>query len=134
MGFNFLAICENPSREGAKVTLEGIVTNIVFPHFPADVKVFAVVSAALSKATTGKCLDLMAWRLGKNGQRETFGTYIGTPLVLPEETGPTCLPYPIRFSIPSPGIYGFHLLDRDGAFQNPKALLATYVYGVEDLA
>lgn len=41
------------------------------------------------------------------------------------------MPYPITIPATSSGIYGFDLFDRDGAFGQPRSLLATYLYSIQ---
>lgn len=130
--FRFLVICLHPEKENGMVTLQGVLSNIALPEswFPGDLKVFAVVGAVLREPIWGKVLDLRAWQLGHDGQRETLVGYRGTPLILPQEEGATCCPYPIAVPITCPGIYGFDLFDRDGVFIEKEGLLATYLYAV----
>lgn len=93
----------------------------------------AVVGAVIRDAMWGKSLDLMAWQLGNNGQRETLVKYRGTPLVIPEMRGAITLPYDVTVPIWwTPGIYGFDLFDREGAFGEAESLLATYLYAVSE--
>jgi hypothetical protein len=92
------------------------------------VELAAIVGAILLPEMKGKSLDLMAFRLGKNGEPLSLDGYAGTPLILPKNTGPVVLPYEIKIPIRESGIYGFYLFDRDGVFAPKTDLLATYMY------
>jgi hypothetical protein len=125
-------MCRHPINEGGFVTLEQVVDTIRMHEsaFHCDVSMIAVVGAVLRRPMWGKSLDLMAWQLGKTGERETLVQYRGTPLILPESVGAVCLPYPIVVPAWNPGIYGFELFDRDGCFGTREHLLATYLYAI----
>lgn len=130
--FRFLVMCRTPVNQDGVISLHDVVNTIYLPEdaFPADVKMYAVVGAVLTRAMKGKHLDLMAWQLDKKGARETLVKYRGTPLILPEQIGAVCLPYAINVPALTPGLYGFDLFDRDGAFGQREKLLATYLYGI----
>jgi hypothetical protein len=132
--FRFLLLCRDRSKdEKGAVTLHDVVNTIVVPNdsFPVDIEMFAMVGAIVMKQMWGKSLDLMAWQLGRGGEREPLVMYRGTPLIVPEEIGATVLPYRLKVPITTPGFYGFDLFDREGIFGKPEELLATYIYGVK---
>lgn len=130
--FRFLAICEGVSQgpEENGVTLRDVV-NTLKTTGERPTELTAAIGPVLHPEWQAKCLDLMAWRLGKSGQREKIPDYAGSPPILPEGRGPKVLPYQVRFCIPATGYYGFELFDRDGIFGTREALLATYVYFAE---
>lgn len=129
--FRFLLICTgaNFRFDERLVTLTGIV-NELDATANEPIEVTAVVGVILRPTMLGARLDLMAWRLGKNGELLPLDGYAGTPLILPNGLGPVVLPYSLRIPIRHSGIYGFHLFDRDGAFGSTEELLATYMYSV----
>lgn len=131
--FRFLVMCRFPSKDGGKVILEDIINNIVVPKFPATIEMFAVVGAIVRPELQGKRLDLMAWQVGMDGSgRQKLDGYVGTPLIIEQGAkGAVCMPYPIKVPVSKPGIYGFDLFDREGAFGKPASLLATYLYAVD---
>lgn len=131
--FRFLVMCLTPTKRDGVVTLSEVVNTLYVPKssLPTDIRMHAVVGAVLRSPMWGKNLDLMAWQLGNKGERETLVKYRGTPLILPREVGAVCLPYRVSVPIWTPGIYGFDLFDRDGAFGEKERLLATYLYAVD---
>lgn len=129
--FRFLLICLGASQrlDDRLVTLTGIVNEL---EITADepLELAAIVGVILRPEMAGKRLDLMAWELGKNGGPKNLDGYVGTPLILPEGSGPVVLPYSINVPIREDGIYGFYLFDHEGTFGPPRRLLATYMFSV----
>jgi hypothetical protein len=127
--FRFLLICLSASRreDDGHITLSGIV-NTVDATIAKRLELAAVIGLVLRPEMQGKRLDLMAWRLGKSGERLPLPGYAGTPLILPQGLGPDVLPFQIAVPIQSKGIYGFELFDREGAFGPQEQLLATYIF------
>jgi hypothetical protein len=132
--FRFLVICR-----AASLQLDEPIVNLtdVVNHLEVEpgesTGLIAAVGCVLRPEMEGKHLDLMAWRLGKNGEPERFADYVGTPLILPEQTGPAILPLEIALPITERGIYGFYLFDREGVFASPESLLATYMFSASIL-
>ncbi len=130
--FRFLIICMGAMQRLADghVTLSGVLNDISVTAGGERAELAVIIGAILRPPMKGKRLDLMAWMLDSKGQREKLPGYAGTPLILPEKTGPDILPYSITIPMPRSGIYGFELFDRDGAFGPKEGLLATYMFGV----
>ena len=132
--FRFMLICLRASHrlDDQAVTLSGIVNTLV-GRSDEPTELLAMLGVILRPPMRGKRLDLMAWRLGNNGERLTIGDYVGTQMTLPDEPllGPQVLPCEILLPTPGRGIYGFELFDGEGAFGTPERLLATYIFGVE---
>lgn len=131
MDFRFLIICQSASArlDEPLITLHGVL-NEMRGSATERTELAVVVGAILAPALAGKHLDLMAYVLDKSGKRQPIPGYAGTPLILPAALGPVVLPYSIALPTPHPGIYGFDLFDRDGAFGPPESHLATYRFGV----
>ena len=127
--FRFLLICQGASQRTSDrlVTLTGIVNEITTTASERT-KLLAVVGLILRPELAGKRLDLMAWKLGKKGERLALDGYAGTPLILPNGLGPQVLPCELAVPITADGIYGFEMFDRDGAFGPKENLLATYLF------
>jgi len=131
--FRFLVICLAASYREADglVSLSGIVNTLQL-QADEEVALTAVVSVILTPDMAGKSLDLMFWRLGRNGEPQRVPAFAGIPLILPATApGPQVLPLPLR-TLPTleAGLYGYYLFDRDGIFGPPEALLATYTFGI----
>jgi hypothetical protein len=134
LGFRFLVVCNHATEENELFTLRQVLDSITMDEsaFPFDLQCTAAIGVVLEPHMWGKSLHLMAWQLGKNGERETLVKYRGTPLILPNELiGALTLPYEISVPIWNPGIYGFDLFDPTGIFGQPESLLATYLYLVD---
>lgn len=135
--FRFFVLCQGTSNclDDKLVTLQGVVNELTAK--PGEVlELAAIVGAILAPEMQDKRLDLMAWRLGENGERLSLPGYAGTPLILPTARGPVVLQYSIAFQTqPSllTGVYGFELFDRDGVFGPSEALLSTFLFGVHVL-
>lgn len=129
--FRFLVICLGAIQrlDDKLVTLSGIVNHLE-ANGKDPVEIAAIVGMILAPDMKGKPLDLMAWKLGKNGEPTPIPGYAGTPLILPDGLGPLVLPYSISLPIQDSGIYGFYLFDREGVFGPKEELLATYTYSV----
>jgi hypothetical protein len=126
-----LVICLGASQrlDDRLVNLTGIVNELeTTANEPLELA--AIVGVVLRPDMQGKHLDLMAWKLGRNGEPQKLDGYVGTPLILPKGLGPIVLPYSVRVPICEDGVYGFYLYDREGAFGSPEELLATYMYSV----
>ena len=129
--FRFLLICNGASNrlEDRQVNLHGIV-NDIDGSSRERTELTAIIGLILMPEMEGKSLDLMCWMLDNKGERERIPEYAGTPMILPNGTGPVVLPCPIELPTPRSGIYGFELFDRDGIFGPPEELIATYMFGV----
>jgi hypothetical protein len=132
--FRFLVICQGATQrlDDHLVTLTGIVNTLEATAGERS-ELAAVVGAVVHPEWKGKRLDLMAWRLGKKGERLALPDYAGTPLILPEARGPQVMPYALSVPIPARGIYGFELFDPEGLFGRKNELLATYLFFAEVL-
>jgi hypothetical protein len=133
MDFRFLMFCESALYgDDGSVSARGIIKDLRMKR-GESAELIAILSVIMIPQHWGKRLDLMAWRLGRNGEREKLeGGYVGTPLILPREKGP--IVNPCKITIPpqsTSGIFGFDLFDPGGVFYKETKLLATYVYGIE---
>lgn len=129
--FRFFLLCHGVESDQnvPAAMLRGVVNTIV-QLSGESTPLFSVVGAVLDPAMSRKSLDMMVWRLDRNGERQTLQGYVGTPLILPQALGPQVMQYSFSLPTPTKGIYGAELFDRDGAFGKPKSLLATYMFGV----
>jgi len=66
-------MCRSPKWDDGVVILSDVVNTLRVAHtsIPADVKMYAVVGAVIRAPMWDKPLDLMAWQLGNNGERES---------------------------------------------------------------
>ncbi len=112
-----LIICHGveSSPNIANATLRGVINSIVgLKHEATPLR--AVVGAVVAPDMKGKALDMIVWRLDRNGERKTLPGYVGTPLILPEALGPQLMPFAFDLPTPTRGVYGADLFDRLGAF------------------
>jgi len=130
--FRFLVMCLQPMNIQGIISIGGVVNTLAFQRsqLPFRQPMWAMLGLILRRGMEGKHLDLMAFRLDRDGKPVSLEGFAGKPLILPNEVGAVTLPGEVQVPLTDQGVHGFYLFDRDGAF-GPKAdLLATYLYGV----
>ncbi len=129
--FRFLVICRRAIRnvDNQRITFEGVVNDLTLMN-NEGIELVAAIGAVLLPVMEGKRLDLMAWKLARDGERQPIPGYAGTPLILPRGIGALVAPYSIKVPVKETGIFGFDLFDPDGVFGQPEGLLATYMFSV----
>jgi hypothetical protein len=127
-----MVVCGGTNASCSAGDLRGVLNNLIVESFPAPSRLIVAVGTVLTPDHWGRRLDLMTWRLGSNGDRLPIPGHAGCPIYCPRVTGPSVHSHSIDLTFSERGIYGFELFDRDGAFGKSEALLATYIFGVDE--